>query len=247
LTIYGQTALIAGAGGGIGRAIAATLTQAGARVALVGRVREKLEDVQKSLGPAGKSAVIGACDVTDRAQVRATVEAMLAALGSIDILVCAAGINIAQRSLRSLEPADWDRVIATNLTGAFNLVHFVLPSMRTRGNGLVIQVASVSGMRANVLSGAAYSASKFGQAALGIGIGREERGRGIRSTVLYPGEVNTPFLDQRAGRPGAGDDTRRQNILQPEDIAAAIRFLAELPPRVHVPELVIKPTIDDFS
>jgi NADP-dependent 3-hydroxy acid dehydrogenase YdfG len=175
------------------------------------------------------------------------VEGVLAAFGSIDILVCSAGINVAQRSLRSLDPADWDRVLATNLTGSFNLVHFVLPSMRQRGNGLVIQVASVSGMRANTLSGAAYSASKFAQSALGIGIGREERGRGIRSTVLYPGEVNTSFLDQRAGRPGGGDDSRRQSILQPEDIAAAVRFLVELPPRVHVPELVIKPTIDDFS
>ncbi len=174
------------------------------------------------------------------------VENVLSAMGSIDILICGAGINVPQRSLRSLDPADWDRIMAVNLTGAFNLVHFVLPSMRVRGRGLVIQLASVSGMRVNTLSGVAYSASKFGQAALGISIGREERGRGIHSTVIYSGEVNTPFLDSRGARPGAGDDARRQSILQAEDIAAAVRFLAELPPRAHVPELVIKPTIDDF-
>ena len=151
------------------------------------------------------------------------------------------------RSFRSLNPEDWDRIIATNLTGAFNLLHAVLPSMRTRGKGLVIQISSLSGMRASTISGVAYSASKFGQAALGICLGREERGRGIRSTVLYPGEVNTDFLDIRAGRPGAVDESRKQNILQPEDIAAAVRFIAELPAHAHVPELVIKPTIDDFS
>jgi NAD(P)-dependent dehydrogenase (short-subunit alcohol dehydrogenase family) len=174
------------------------------------------------------------------------VESVLAALGTIEILVYSAGINVRQRSLRVLEPADWDRLIATNLTGAYNLIHHVLPSMRARGDGLVIQIASVSGLRASVLSGAAYSASKFGQQALGICLGREERGRGIRSSVIYPGEVDTPFLDLRGQRPGGGDTGRRADILQPADVAAAVRFLAELPPRAHVPELVIKPAIDDF-
>jgi NADP-dependent 3-hydroxy acid dehydrogenase YdfG len=242
-----QTALVAGASGGIGRAVATDLTRLGIRTALLGRDREKLENVRAALGDAGQAAVIATCDVTDRAQVGTAVTAVLSALGSIDVLVCSAGINVRQRSLRSLDPADWDRLIGTNLTGTFNLIHAVLPSMRTQGNGLVIQIASISGIRASTLSGAAYSVSKFGQAALGICLGREERGRGIKSSVIHPGEVNTPFLELRAGRPGGGDTSRSESILQPEDIAAAVRFLVELPPRAHVPELVIKPTIDDFS
>jgi NADP-dependent 3-hydroxy acid dehydrogenase YdfG len=246
MAIHYQTALIAGAGGGIGQAIARTLAEAGVRVGLMGRDRAKLEASRAALGATAASAVVAPCDVTNRAQVGSAVENVLAALGSIDILVYSAGINVRQRSLRSLEPADWDQMIATNLTGAYNLIHFVLPSMRDRGNGLVIQIASVSGRRASSLSGAAYSASKFGQSALGICLGREERGRGIRSSVIYPGEVNTPFLDIRSTRPGGGDSARREEILQPADIAAAVRFLAELPPRAHVPELIIKPTIDDF-
>ncbi|MFN0054087.1 MAG: SDR family oxidoreductase [Planctomycetales bacterium] len=241
-----QTALITGGGGGIGRAIAGTLVDAGIRVALVGRERAKLEAVKVGLGAAGEGTLIAPCDVTNRPQVKTMVESVLSELGSIDVLICGAGINVAQRSLRSLDPDDWDRVIQTNLTGSFNLIHAVLPSMRNKGSGLIIQIDSISGKRANVLSGVAYSASKFGQAALGICIGREERGRGIRSTVLFPGEVNTPLLDARGARPGGGDDTRRQSILQPEDLAATVRFLVELPPRVHVPEMVIKPTIDDF-
>jgi NADP-dependent 3-hydroxy acid dehydrogenase YdfG len=247
MTTQHQTALITGGGGGVGRVIAQTLAQTGTRVALLGRDRQKLENARATLGPCADTAIVVPCDVTDRTQVQSAVASVLVEFKSIDILICGAGINVAKRSLRSVDPADWDRIIATNLTGAFNLVHFVLPSMRERGSGLVIQLDSVSGKRANVVSGVAYSASKFGQAALGVCIGREERGRGIRSTVIYAGEVNTPFLDARGVRPGGGDDARRQNILQAEDIAAAVRFLAELPPRIHIPELIIKPTIDDYS
>ncbi len=245
-----RTALIAGAGGGIGRAVAVALAEAGLRTALVGRDVAKLEATRDALGAAGASAFVASCDVSDRPAVGAMVEAALAAMGSIDVLVCATGLNVRQRSLRSLDPADWDRVIAQNLGAAFNLVHFVAPAMRAKGDGLVIQMSSIAGLRASTLAGAAYSASKFGQAALGICLGREERGRGIRSTILYPGEVDTPFLDVRAPRPGGGGDgpaPRREGILQPADVAAAVRFLVELPARAHIPELVIKPTIDDFA
>jgi NADP-dependent 3-hydroxy acid dehydrogenase YdfG len=117
--------------------------------------------------------------------------------------------------------------------------------MRDQGRGLIVQIASVSGLRANVLSGVAYSASKAGQAILGISLGREERGRGILSTVIYPGEVNTAFMDARRERPG-GDAARREGLLEPEDIAAAVLFVAQLPGRVHIPELVITPAIDDY-
>ena len=95
----------------------------------------------------------------------------------------------------------------------------------------------------SVLGGIGYSASKFGQAALGIGIGREEGAKGIRSTVIYPGEVETPILD---ARPVPVPAERRQMILQPEDVGQAVRFLVELHPRASIPELVIKPTVDDF-
>ena len=247
MAIQHETALIAGASGGIGRALAIALVEAGLRVALVARDGAKLEDVRQAMGDAGSRAVIAPCDLTDREATAAMVESVGAELGSIHVLIYAAGINIRERNLKQLAPADWDRVLATNLTGAFNLVHFVLPGMRARRNGLVIQLASVSGLRVNTISGPSYSVAKFGQSALGLYIGREERGRGIRSTVLYPGEVNTPFLDNRPTRPGIQDYGRRDAILQPEDIVAAVRFLIELPPRAHVPELVIKPTVDDFA
>lgn len=239
-----RTALIAGATGGIGQAIAKQLAAMSMRVGLMGRNGEKLEALRAELG---EGTVAVACDLTDRAAAKSAVESILSSLKNIDVLVCCAGSNVPQRSMRSLDPADFDHVIAANLTTSFNVIFHVLPSMRDRGEGLIIQIGSVSGLRANTLAGVAYSASKFAQRAMGIVIGREERGRNIRSTVICPGEVNTPFLDQRAGRPGGGDGGgRRAMILQPEDVAAAVKFVVELNPRASVPELIIKPTIDDF-
>ncbi|HEX2658899.1 MAG TPA: SDR family NAD(P)-dependent oxidoreductase [Polyangia bacterium] len=251
MALQHETALVVGASGGIGRAVAVALAQAGARVALVGRDRAKLESTAAALPSTApeRGPMVAPCDTTSRPTVATMVEAVLAELGSIDILVCASGLNIRQRGLRSIDPADWDRVIDANLNSAFNLIHYVVPSMRVRGNGLVIQLSSLAGMRPSTVAGAAYSASKFGQAALGVVLAREERGRGIRSTVIYPGEVDTPFLDVRAARPGGAEGSvpRREGILQPADVAQAVLFLAELPARAHIPELVIKPTIDDFS
>ncbi len=222
----------------------------GIAVALLARDNEKLDQTGAEFKGAGYDPILLSCDLTNREQVKSAVAQVIAKMEYIDLMVCASGMNIPQRSLRSLDPADWDKVIASNLTGTFNIIHAVLPSMRERGKGLIIQMGSLSGLRANTVAGAAYSAAKFAQMALATCIGREERGRNIRSTVICAGEVNTPFLNQRAGRPGGGEvgpGSRRDLILQPEDIAAAVRFLVELPERAHVPELIIKPTIDDFS
>jgi NADP-dependent 3-hydroxy acid dehydrogenase YdfG len=243
-----KTALVIGASGALGRAIASMLAEEGYALALAGRDTAKLEATRNGLGTAAPDALVLPCDLTDRAQARAMVEAALARMSYIDVLVCAAGLNVTQRSLRSLDPADWDRVIAANLTTAFNVIHFVLPSMRTRGGGLILQISSLAGLRASTITGAAYSAAKFAQGALGISIGREERGRGIRSTVIYSGEVNTPLLEARGERLGVTvNEGRRESILQTQDIADVVRLLVRLPARAHIPELVIKPVIDDFS
>ncbi len=230
--------VVTGGLGALGRRVAERLVARGARhLVLVGRTASAPPELEADVR-------VVVADVADRAAVASMVERVLEAFGTLDVLVCNAGTNVRNRSLEALSPADWDLMIATNLTGAFNLVHFVLPAMRAQGSGLVVQIASVSAKRASVLGGAGYSASKFGQAALGICLAREEGAHGIRSTVIYPGEVNTPILDARPVPVGA---ERKQEILQPEDVAAAVRFLVELNPRAQVPELIIKPTVDDYS
>jgi NAD(P)-dependent dehydrogenase (short-subunit alcohol dehydrogenase family) len=250
-----MTALVTGAGSGIGQATAIGLAKIGLQVALVGRGPEKLEKTKALVGR--EDTLVEPCDVADRAGVDAMARRVLSGFGgSIDVLVCNAGTNVRDRSLEKLSPDDWDKMIHTNLTGAFNLVHAFLPAMRKKGGGLIVQVCSIAGLRASLLGGAGaglrasllggagYSASKFGQAALGIGIGREEGPRGIRSSVIYPGEVNTPILD---ARPVPVPQERKDAILQPEDVASAVCFLVELHPRANIPELVIKPTVDDWA
>ena len=149
LTANLETALVTGAGSGIGRSIATTLAEMGLRVALwvatvrsssgPGRASSKAE-TQPSLRPATSPTGIA---------VKSLIDQVMPAFDSIDVLVCNAGTNVRNRSLESLDPLDWDRMIATNLTGSYNLVHHVLPSMRRRRNGLVIQICSVSGIRAS--------------------------------------------------------------------------------------------------
>lgn len=238
-----ETAVVTGAGSGIGRGVAAALAGMGLRVALVGRDRGKLEETKALLNVADDRALVAPCDVTDREAVEATAASIEAAFGRIDVLICNAGTNVRNRGLDVLTPEDWDRMIATNLTGPFHVVRAILPGMRARKDGLVVQICSLSGLRASTLGGAGYSASKFGQAALGLCLGREAREEGIRSTVIYPGEVNTPILD---ARPVPVPAERKAAILQPEDVAAAVKFLVELNPRARVPELVLTPTVDDF-
>ena len=243
LSSESRNALVTGAGSGIGRATAVGLAKLGFRVALVGRDLGKLEATSQQVGRS--DTLVEPCDVADRAGVATMAGRVLAEFGdSIEVLVCNAGTNVRDRSLAKLSLDDWDKMIDTNLTGAFHLVHAFLPAMRRRESGLIVQVCSIAGLRASLLGGVGYSASKFGQAALGIGIGREEGSRGIRSSVIYPGEVNTPILDNR---PVPVPQERKDVILQPEDVAAAVCFLVQLPPRANVPELVIKPTVDDWA
>ncbi len=115
----------------------------------------------------------------------------------------------------------------------------VLPQMRERRDGLIINVNSIAGKRANPLGGVGYVAAKFGLRGLAMGVAAEEKPNGVRVSSIYPGEVDTPILEQR---PSPLSEEHRRTILQPEDVAAAVLFLAALPPHVTVPELVITPT-----
>ena len=134
--------------------------------------------------------------------------------------------------------------MAINVTGAFNCLHAVLPAMRARGAGLIVNISSIAGKRAMKLGGAGYCASKFAMTALGTTVGLEERANGIRVTNIYPGEVNTPILAQR---PVPVPDEKKAQMVQPDDVAAVVITLAKLPDRVLVPELVITPMYQEYA
>jgi NAD(P)-dependent dehydrogenase (short-subunit alcohol dehydrogenase family) len=237
-----MTALITGGGSGIGLATARMFLQEGSRVAITGRDPGKLERAARDLA-GGDRLFHSSCDITDAGQVETLVGRVRERFGRIDVLVNNAGLNIKERTIRELTPERWDRLVRANLDGAFYCIHAVLPEMLQRKDGLIINISSVAGKRANPLGGAAYSAAKFGISALGICLAAEEKENGIRVSNIYPGEVDTPILEQR---PTPVTDEHRQRILQPEDVAAAVLFVARLPPRVSVPELVIKPTAQSY-
>lgn len=233
-----KVALVTGGGSGIGQAVARQLLDAGARVAIAGRGQARLDETSRALNAGGR-LMTHAVDVTQPERVQAMVEAVEKALGPIDLLVNNAGTNIKERTFRELTPASWDRLIRTNLDGAFYCIHAVLPGMLRRQDGVIVNVVSVAGKRASPLGGVGYAASKFGMSALGIGLAAEEKDSGIRVCNIYPGEVDTPILEMR---PQAITEEHRQRILRPEDVAGAVLFVASQPPNVSIPELVIKPT-----
>jgi NADP-dependent 3-hydroxy acid dehydrogenase YdfG len=240
--LRGKNILLTGGGSGMGKATALALAKNGANVAIAGRNKENLTSTVSLAQPTEKISAKEA-DVTDRNSINDLFQWFDTEFGTLDYLVHAAGINVAMRSMEELSPEDWDRLIQINLTGSYNVLRLALKRMRPQKKGLIFLINSVAGKRSVPLAGIGYNASKFGMSGLGIGVAEEERNNGIRISNLYPGEVNTPILENRKEPPG---EEHRQSILQAEDVASVILHLCLLPERVHIPELVIKPTLQSF-
>lgn len=243
MDIRGKRVLVTGGGSGIGLGIALALAQEGCRVAISGRNEEKLEAAAANFR--GDPAILTrACDVADRDDVKALFNWVEENLGGVDILVNSAGVNTANRRFDVLDPADWDKMMAINATGAFNTMHCVIPGMRKQGGGLIVNISSIAGKRSAELAGPAYCASKFAMTALGTAVGLEERDNNIHITNVYPGEVNTPIL---AERPVPPPPEKLAKMLLPEDIASMVVALAKLHPRALVNELVITPLYQGYA
>lgn len=219
-------AVVVGASSGIGAATARAFADAGAHVHAAARRRPSL----------GEGIVGHELDVTDRSAVD-RVARTLGDAGPVHTVVVAAGTNLPDRSLDRLTPEGWDTLLAVNLTGAFNVVHAFLGSLR-RTRGDVVMIGSISGSWPDV-SGSGYQAAKAGLLAFARGAAFEEHARGVRFTTVLPGVVDTPILDSRPEPPSA---ELRARMLAPEDVAAACLFAVTLPPRASVPEITILPT-----
>ena len=240
--LEGKTALVTGGGTGIGLGIALALAADGARVAIAGRREDALRAAAESWR--GQPAILHhQVDVADRTSVGKLFAWAADHLPPIDILVNSAGVNIKTRTMAEMTPDQWDYVLAVNATGAYNCMHSVLPDMRKRKDGLIVNISSIAGKRAAALGGVAYCASKFAMTALGIAVSNEDAKHGIRVTNLYPGEVNTPILDNR---PKPVSEEHKAAILQPEDVGQMVAAIARLPARAHVPEIIVKPTIQEY-
>jgi NADP-dependent 3-hydroxy acid dehydrogenase YdfG len=242
MKLSGKTALVTGGATGIGLGAAIALAQEGCRVAIAGRREDKLREAAASFK--GEPPLIyRAADVGDLKSVDSLVAWATKELGQLDIVVNSAGVNVLRRTLAELSPEDWNLMMRINASGAFYLLRAVLPQMRERRDGLIVNISSIAGKRSSLLGGIGYTAAKFAMTATGITASREEAQYGIRITNIYPGEVDTPILEHR---PKPVSAEHRARILKPEDVAAAVLMVACLPPRAHIPELVIKPTSQDY-
>jgi NADP-dependent 3-hydroxy acid dehydrogenase YdfG len=243
MKLSGKTALITGGGSGIGAAVAWTLAEEGARVIIAGRHLEKLQETAARFK--GQPPIeVHEVDVANRDSVNRLFQWAAEKIGPIHILVNAAGVNIKNRTMAEMQPQQWDQLLAINATGAYNCMHAVLPQMRERHDGVIVNISSTSGKRATKLGGVGYNASKFALTALSIAAANEEGPRGIRITAICPGEVDTPILNNRATPP---TPEHRATMLQPADLAATVLLVATLPSRAHIAEIVMKPTTQEYA
>ncbi len=234
--LEGKVVWITGAGTGIGEAAALALAAEGATIVLTGRRREPLEAVASRIATPSH---IQTGDMTVSVEVEAIAAFIKTKLGRLDILVANAGLNIPDRDWSNLTAAGADALIEGNLSSAFYCAIAALPIMRAQHDGVLIHTASVAGRFISGLSGAGYTAAKHGVVAMSHSINMQECIHGIRSSVVLPGEVETPILDKRPVPVGAED---RARMLRAGDVADLILYIACLPPSVVLNEVMIAPT-----
>jgi NAD(P)-dependent dehydrogenase (short-subunit alcohol dehydrogenase family) len=234
----GQLAWVTGGGTGIGLEVACRLAREGATVAVSGRREAELAQAVARIRAEGGRAEAVPLDVSDADAVAAAAQALIAAHGRIDLLVCSAGTNVPNRYWSALTPQAFAKVTAINLDGVAFCVMSVLPAMRAAGAGTIVVVSSWAGWRFLPFTGAAYGSTKMGLAPLVESLNDQEGRNGIRATLVCPGEVATPILRNRPLPPPEEDIAR---MLKPEDVADAVAYAAGAPAHVCLNEIVISP------
>ncbi|HWM35286.1 MAG TPA: SDR family NAD(P)-dependent oxidoreductase [Pseudolysinimonas sp.] len=228
--LAGRRAVVTGGSSGIGLAIAVALAEAGSEVHVLARRTAPVIEADAELTGTG-SLTAHSVDVSDSDAVGAWASGFT---GPVDVLVCAAGVNVPARRFGELTPDAWRRIIDTNLNGAFYVTSALIGRLR-EAEGDVLYISSVAGAWPDH-SGAAYGASKSGLIGLARGAGRDEHGSGVRVCTILPGLVNTPLLDNRPAPP---PQNMRDLFIQPEDVAAACLAVLLMPKRTSIAEMTI--------
>ncbi len=236
--LEGKVCIITGGGSGIGRATALMMANEGATVIVVGRTASKVEAVRDEINAVGGTARAYGIDVAYKSGIEKMVKDILARYGKIDVLVNSAGHSSPHRMLMTTTLEDIRSVYESNLVGSVVCCQAVVPSMREAGQGTIINVSSMAGVSASPLAGMSYSAAKAAVNNFTEFLNSELRNTGIRSSVVIPGEVDTPILD---GRPIPPSAEARKKMVAAEDAAEAITLIARLPQRAAIPELVVCP------
>jgi len=234
------TVLVTGASSGIGRACAEAFARAGARLLLCARRGDRLTELADSLDAEVRTLPL---DVRDRAAVSAAVDGLDDGWRNVDVLVNNAGLAVGFGPLQDNDPADWDRMIDTNITGLLNVTHAVVPAMVRRGRGHVINIGSIAG-RQTYPNGAVYCATKAAVDRITTGLRMDLLGKGVRVSTVDPGAVETEFSVVRF----SGDHDRAERVyegmtpLTADDVAETVVWVADRPAHVQVAEVVLLPT-----
>jgi NADP-dependent 3-hydroxy acid dehydrogenase YdfG len=240
MTKHGKrVAWVTGGDSGIGEAGAEALAADGFVVVISGRRREALDAVVARITTGGGQAEAIALDVSKAEDVTEAVQKILAQFGRIDLLVNSAGINVPKRSWADMEIEGWDRLVEINLNGVLYCMRAVLPAMRAQKDGIIINVASWAGRHVSKMPGPAYTTTKHAVLALTHSFNMDECVNGLRACCLSPGEVATPILKLRPVMPSEEEQAR---MLQAEDVGRTIAFVASMPARVCINEILISPT-----
>ena len=234
-----RTILITGASSGIGAGIARTLAQPGARLVLGARRVDRLQALANELREQGAQVLVQALDVTQRAQADAFAAAALAEFGSIDVIINNAGV-MPLSPMASLKVDEWDRMIDVNIRGVLHGIAAVLPHMQARGQGQIINIASIGALSV-VPTAAVYCATKYAVRAISEGLRQEHRD--LRVTCIHPGVVESELANTITDPIAAEAMVQYRAIaLQPEAIGRAVRFAIEQSADVDVNEIVVRPT-----
>lgn len=241
-TLTGKVAIITGASSGIGEATAVALAVEGAKVAIAARRSDRLEAVAKRILDAGGQVLPITADLSDEAQVNEVVQKTQAEYGQIDILVNNAGVMLFS-PIADANTEDWRRMINLNVLGLMYATHAVLPLMKARSQGHIVNISSVAGRLASASTGV-YNASKWAVGAFSESLRKEVYPNNIRVTIIEPGLVATE-LPQHMTNPEAKAATAKFygsiKNLDSEDIAAAIVYAVTQPSHVNVNEILIRP------
>ncbi|WP_432571659.1 SDR family NAD(P)-dependent oxidoreductase [Kineococcus sp. SYSU DK005] len=243
-TLTGTTALVTGASSGIGETTALSLAAAGARVALVARRGERLDDLADRIRAAGGSAHPIVADITDAEQANSAVEQAVATFGGLDVLVNNAGVML----LGSIEGApteEWDKMIAVNVQGLLYTTRAALPHLLEaaageRGSADVINVSSEAGRTTSPGMGV-YNLTKHGVGAFSDALRKEVSTRNVRVTLIEPGPVATELFTHIRPEVLAGWDSEGAKLLHAQDVADAITYAVTRPARAAVNEILVRP------
>jgi NADP-dependent 3-hydroxy acid dehydrogenase YdfG len=242
--IEGKVVLITGGGTGLGAETARLLASKGAKLALAGRRKDKLDDVVAQITNAGGKAGAYQLDVTQKEQFKSVVDAVIADFGKLDVLINSAGL-MPIRPMAEVNTDEWDAMIDINLRGVLYGIAAALPGFLARESGHIINMSSIAGLKVFAPGGTVYSGTKFAVSAISEGL-RQEVGGKLRVTSIAPGAVDSDLKKGTSGTSASNVAEFYENAIPASSVARAIAFAIEQPADVDINEIALRPTAQEF-